>query len=100
VALLLATLGVVPSHSQPHVSNDNPFSEAQFKTLSTGLIFRTASAPTRTPRPSANGSSPGHDIEHRHGALGLMTPHAAQELGTQIAIYYELGSSTCTHTRT
>ncbi len=33
VALLLATLGVVPSHSRPHVSNDNPFSEAQFKTL-------------------------------------------------------------------
>ena len=33
VALLLATLGVVPSHSRPHVSNDTPFSEAQFKTL-------------------------------------------------------------------
>ena len=33
VALLLATLGVVPSHSRPHVSNDNPFSESQFKTL-------------------------------------------------------------------
>jgi putative transposase len=33
VALLLATLGVVPSHSRPHVSDDNPFSEAQFKTL-------------------------------------------------------------------
>ena len=33
VALLLATLGVTPSHSRPHVSDDNPFSEAQFKTL-------------------------------------------------------------------
>ena len=33
VALLLATLGVLPSHSRPHVSDDNPFSEAQFKTL-------------------------------------------------------------------
>jgi hypothetical protein len=33
VALLLATLGVLPSHSWPHVSDDNPFSEAQFKTL-------------------------------------------------------------------
>ena len=33
VALLLATLGVVPSHSRPQVSDDNPFSEAQFKTL-------------------------------------------------------------------
>jgi putative transposase len=33
VAQLLASLGVVKSHSRPHVSNDNPFSESQFKTL-------------------------------------------------------------------
>src|SRR3970040_1447151 len=33
VAQLLATLGVAKSHSRPHVSNDNPFSESQFKTL-------------------------------------------------------------------
>jgi putative transposase len=32
VALLLADLGVTKTHSRPHVSNDNPFSEAQFKT--------------------------------------------------------------------
>lgn len=33
VALLLSDLGITKTHSQPHVSNDNPFSEAQFKTL-------------------------------------------------------------------
>ena len=33
VALLLSDLGVKKSHSRPHVSNDNPFSEAQFKTV-------------------------------------------------------------------
>ena len=33
VAVLLADLGVVKTHSPPHVSNDNPCSEAQFKTL-------------------------------------------------------------------
>lgn len=33
VALLLADLGVTKSHSRPHCSNDNPYSEAQFKTL-------------------------------------------------------------------
>jgi transposase InsO family protein len=32
-ALLLADLGVTSSHSRPHTSNDNPFSEAHFKTL-------------------------------------------------------------------
>ena len=33
VAFLLADLGVTKTHSRPHVSNDNPYSEAQFKTL-------------------------------------------------------------------
>jgi putative transposase len=33
VALLLADLGVTHTHSRPHVSDDNPYSEAQFKTL-------------------------------------------------------------------
>ena len=33
VALLLADLGVTKSHSRPHISDDNPFSESQFKTL-------------------------------------------------------------------
>ena len=33
VAFLLADLGVTQSHSRPHVSDDNPYSEAQFKTL-------------------------------------------------------------------
>ena len=33
VAFLLADLGITQSHSRPHISNDNPFSEAQFKTL-------------------------------------------------------------------
>ena len=33
VALLLADLGITRTHSRPHISNDNPFSEAQFKTL-------------------------------------------------------------------
>jgi putative transposase len=33
VAFLLADLGVIQSHSRPHVSNDNPYSEAQFRTL-------------------------------------------------------------------
>ena len=33
VAFLLADLGVTKTHSRPHVSNDNPYSESQFKTL-------------------------------------------------------------------
>ena len=44
VALLLADLGVTRSLNRPHVSNDNPFSESQFKTLKYCLNFPTASA--------------------------------------------------------
>ncbi len=33
VAFLLADLGVTKSHSRPHVSNDNPYSESHFRTL-------------------------------------------------------------------
>jgi putative transposase len=33
LAMLLANLGVTKSHSRPHVSDDNPYSEAQFKTM-------------------------------------------------------------------
>ncbi len=48
VALLLADLGITKSHSRPHVSNDNPFSEATSRRSSIGQTFPSASAPSRT----------------------------------------------------
>ena len=74
VAFLLADLGVTKTHSRPHVSDDNPFSESQFKTSSIGRNFPTASAPSRMPVVSAKSSSPGTTREHHHSGLGLMTP--------------------------
>jgi transposase InsO family protein len=59
VAMLLADLGVTKSHSRPHVSDDNPYSEAQFKTLKHHPTFPTGSAPSRTPARSARASSAG-----------------------------------------
>ena len=58
VAQLLVDLGVARSHSRPHVSNDNPYSEANFKTLKYFPEFPSASGPSRTPAPSARRSSP------------------------------------------
>jgi putative transposase len=58
VALLLTDLGVAKSHSRPHTSNDNPYSEAHFKTLEVPAS-RPVSARSRTPGPSAGGSSAG-----------------------------------------
>jgi putative transposase len=75
VALLLATLGVVPSHSRPHVSNDNPFSEAQFKTLKYRPDFPDRFGAYEDAETFCQRFFPWYNVEHRHGALGLMTPH-------------------------
>jgi len=75
VALLLATLGVVPSHSRPHVSNDNPFSEAQFKTLKYRPDFPDRFGSYEDAETFGQRFFPWYNLEHRHGALGLMTPH-------------------------
>jgi putative transposase len=75
VALLLATLGVVPSHSRPHVSNDNPFSEAQFKTLKYQPDFPDRFGAYEDAETFGRRFFPWYNTEHRHGALGLMTPH-------------------------
>ena len=73
VAFLLADLGVIQSHSRPHVSNDNPYSEAQFKTLK----YRPGlPGPLRLHRgrPGAlPGFFPWYNTEHRHCSLGLHT---------------------------
>jgi putative transposase len=58
VAQLLATLGITKSHSRPHVSDDNPFSESQFKTMKYRPEFPDRFA-SNTPWSSAAGSSSG-----------------------------------------
>jgi Integrase core domain len=75
VALLLATLGVVPSHSRPHVSDDNPFSEAQFKTLKYRPDFPARFGAYEDAETFCQQFFLWYNTEHRHGALGLMTPH-------------------------
>jgi putative transposase len=75
VALLLATLGVVPSHSRPHVSDDNPFSEAQFKTLKYRPDFPDRFGAYEDAEAFCQRFFPWYNTEHRHGALGLMAPH-------------------------
>ncbi|MCC6319008.1 MAG: transposase family protein [Gemmatimonadaceae bacterium] len=59
VALLLADRGVTKTHSRPHVSNDNPLSEAQFKTLKYRPAFPGRLAPSWTRAPTETCSSLG-----------------------------------------
>jgi putative transposase len=74
VALLLADLGVTQSHSRPHVSNDNPFSEAQFKTLKYRPDFPARFASIEAARAHCQDFFRWYNNEHRHGGLGLHTP--------------------------
>ena len=77
VALPLADLGVTQSHSRPHVSNDNPYSEAQFKTLKYRPGFPARFGSIEAARAHCRDFFPWYNNEHRHGGLGL---HAAGDV--------------------
>ena len=75
VAVLLADLGVTKSHSRPHVSNDNPFSELQFKTLKYRPDFPGRFGSLEHGRSFCGDFFPWYNTEHHHVGLGLFTPH-------------------------
>ena len=75
VSVLLATLGVTKTHSRPHVSNDNPFSEAQFKTLKYRPDFPQRFGSIQDARAHCREFFPWYNRKHHHSTLGLHTPH-------------------------
>ena len=75
VAFLLADLGITKTHSRPHVSNDNPFSEAQFKTLKYHPSFPDRFGSFEHGRAHCADFVPWYNTEHRHAGLGWHTPH-------------------------
>ena len=84
VAALLADLEVTKTHSRPHVSDDNPFSEAQFKTLKYRPDFPDRFGSIEDARVHCQQFFTWYNTEHRHSGIGLMTPqivhhgHAAE----------------------
>ena len=74
VALLLADLGITRTHSRPHVSNDNPFSEAQFKTLKYRPEFPDRFGSLEETRAFCHPFFTWYNTAHRHGGIGLLTP--------------------------
>jgi len=74
VAQLLATLGVTKSHSRPHVSNDNPFSESQFKTLKYRPEFPGRFGSQEDGRAFCQGFFRWYNHEHYHSGVALLTP--------------------------
>jgi len=75
VALLLADLGVTKSHSRPHVSNDNPYSESQLKTMKYRPDFPDRFGSLEHGRSFCGDFFPWYNTEHHHVGLGLFTPH-------------------------
>jgi putative transposase len=74
VAILLADLGVAKSHSRPHVSNDNPYSEAQFKTLKYRPDYPNRFGSVADARRWGRGFFAWYNGQHHHTGLGLLTP--------------------------
>jgi putative transposase len=74
VAQLLASLGVTKSHSRPHVSNDNPFSESQYKTMKYRPDFPKRFGCYEDANAFCRRFFQWYNNEHYHSGIGLLTP--------------------------
>jgi putative transposase len=81
VAQLLVDLGVARSHSRPHVSNDNPYSETNFKTLKYCAAFPGLFGSIEDARAFSAVFFDHYNHVHRHAGIGLHTP-ASVHYGT------------------
>jgi putative transposase len=74
VAQLLVDLGVTKTHSRPQVSNDNPFSEAQFKTLKYRPDFPSRFGSLQDARVHFTKFEQWYNLEHHHTGIACLTP--------------------------
>ena len=76
VALLMADLGVTKTHSRPYTSDDNPFSESQFKTLKYRPDCPDRFGCIEDSRVFCQVFFPWYNTEHHHSGIGLHTPES------------------------
>jgi putative transposase len=74
VALLMSDLGVTKTHSRPHVSNDNPFSESGFKTMKYRPDYPERFGCLADARSWAGEFFRWYNYDHHHTGIGLLTP--------------------------
>jgi putative transposase len=74
VAQMLADLGVTKTHSRPHVSDDNPFSESQFKTMKYRPQFPERFGSIQDAQAFCQEFFTWYNQQHRHSGIGLLTP--------------------------
>jgi putative transposase len=82
---LLLDLGITKSHSRPHTSDDNPFSEAQFKTMKYRPDYPDRFSSIDTARQWARTFFAWYNTQHYHSGLNLLTP-ASVHYGEAIAV--------------
>lgn len=85
VAVLLADLRIGRTHGRPHVSNDNPYSEAAFKTLKYCPAFPERFGSLQHARAFADDFLTAYNHHHRHSGIGYHTP-ASVHFGTAAAV--------------
>jgi len=76
VATLMADLGVIKSHSRPHVSNDNPYSEAQFKTMKYRPTYPRRFGSFEEAMVFAQSFFKWYNSEHYHSGIAMVTPES------------------------
>jgi putative transposase len=86
VAFLLADLGVTKTHSRPHVSNDNPYSESQFKTMKYRPDFPQRFESIEEARAFCQVFFEWYNAEHRHSGIAMLTPNTVHYGRAQEAI--------------
>lgn len=74
LALLLADLGIVKTHSRPYVCDDNPFSEAHFKTLKYRPGYPDRFGSIEDARRFCQEFFPWYNRQDHHSGLNLLTP--------------------------
>ena len=85
VAFLMADLGVTKTHSRPHVSDDNPYSEAHFKTMKYQPDYPVHFGSLPDARAWAKGFFRWYNEDHHHTGIGLLTP-ADVHFGRALAV--------------
>jgi transposase InsO family protein len=88
VSELMVDLGVLRSHSRPRTSNDNPYSEAQFKTMKYVLDFPERFGSLADARAFCDGFFLAYNHEHRHSGIGMHTP-ASVHFGTAEQVHLQ-----------
>jgi putative transposase len=86
VAQLLAILGVTKTHSRPYVSNDNPFSESQFRTLKYRPEFPDRFGSPEDARTFCRAFFHWYNSAHRHSGIGYLTPQMVHDGSAQCVL--------------